>query len=57
MSAIIGLVLLAVVLFALYNALRFVITVACKQQNNIYGRRMIYGVAAALVMVALIAVM
>jgi heme/copper-type cytochrome/quinol oxidase subunit 2 len=51
MTAIIGLVLFGVVLFALYNAIRFCWTVARKHQDNRYGRRMIYSVVLALVMV------
>lgn len=48
MTALIGLALLAIVLFALYNALRFCITVARHNQNNVYGRRMVYSVVSAL---------
>lgn len=54
MTAIIGLVLFGIVLFALYNALRFCITVAMKRQNNKFGRRMVYAVVMALVMTLLI---
>lgn len=54
MSAIIGLVLFGVILFALYNAARFCWTVARKRQDNTYGRRMIYSVVAALLMTLVI---
>lgn len=49
MMAVIGLAIFAMVLFSIYNAIRFLWT-----RNNLYGRRMVYSVIATLVMVALI---
>lgn len=49
MAAIIGLVLFVLVIYAVYCAVRFLVS-----KNLVYGRRMIYSVVASLVLTGLI---
>jgi hypothetical protein len=54
MSVVLGLILLAIIGYFLYAAARFSYTVLRHRQDNAYGRRMIYSLVAALVMLAAI---
>lgn len=51
MSAIIGLALFALIIYAVYCAVRFLAS-----KNLVYGRRMIYSVVASLVLTGLIVI-